>query len=143
MQYKHYGVICLLGVALIFTGCAAPKSQPPANPPAQQQQAGQQATMEDPKPIIAQMNQAVDDIAAKSQANQLPQAKQSAGNLVVLNDRLVSHFSDTAFRDRLRQAVMTLHDEVSKPTPDKATVDSQVQTVRGLLKEAPGKIMTM
>lgn len=136
--------VCLASLLLI-AGCGQ-KSQPPETPPAQQG-GGQQAqhnmaNMEDPKPIMTQMNQAVDDVAAKSQANKLTEARPSAGNLVTLNNRLSTHFSDTAFRDQLSQAVTVLNSEVNKPTPNKAAVDKQVETISSLLKDAQNKMMT-
>ena len=138
---KPFLAICLASLLLV-TGC----SGTPATPPAQQQDGGQQAqhnmvNMEDPNPIMAQMNQALDDIAAKSNANKLTEARPSAGNLATLNNRLSSHFSDTGFKDRLSQAITALNNEVNKPSPDKAAVDKQVETIRGLLKEAPSKMM--
>ncbi|SDD72215.1 hypothetical protein SAMN04488499_1003162 [Sporomusa acidovorans] len=129
---------------MLIAGCGQ-KSQPPATPPAQQG-GGQQAqhnmaNMEDPKPIIAQMNQAVDEVASKSQTNKLTEARTSTGNLVTLNNRLSPHISDTAFRDQLSQTITALNTEVNKPTPDKATVDKQVENVRKLMAEVPNKIM--
>ncbi len=124
--------------ALLMTGCA--QKQPPAQPQQPQQQA---RTMEDPAPIINQMNQALDDIDAKSKANKLADAKPSADNLVSLNDRLASHFSDTAFRDNLHHAILALKDEINKPNASPTVVSNQVQTIRGMLKDAPGKMMTM
>lgn len=144
-MYKAFLVACLASL-LVIAGCSGQKSQTPATPPAQQQGGGQQAqhnmaNMEDPNPIMAQMNQAIDDVAAKSQANKLTEARASAGNLVTLNNRLSSHFSDTGFRDRLTQAITALNSEVNKPSPDKATVDKHVETVRGLIKDVPSKLM--
>lgn len=137
-------VISLAG--LLLAGCGGQKSQLPASPPAQQQSSGQQmqhnmANMEDPNPIIAQMNQAIDDVAAKSQANKLTEARTSAGNLVTLNKRLVPHFTDKGFSERLTQSITALNTEINKPTPDKTTVDSQVQTIKGLLKDTPNNLM--
>ncbi|SDD67195.1 hypothetical protein [Sporomusa acidovorans] len=142
---KLFIAVCVVSLLLI-AGCSGQKSQTPPAPPAQQQGGGQQAqhnmaNMEDPNPIMAQMNQALDDVAAKSQANKLTEARPSAGNLVTLNNRLSSHFSDTGFRDRLSQAITALNSEVNKPSPDKAAVDKQVETIRGLIKEAPSKMM--
>lgn len=119
--------------ALLLGGCGQ-KQQP------QQQQAH---TMEDPVPIINQMNQTLDDIDAKSKANKLTDAKQSASNLVSLNDQLASHFSDTAFRDKLHHAILALKDEINKPNANQIAVNNQVQTIRAMLKDTPGKMMTM
>ncbi|HWR43466.1 hypothetical protein [Sporomusa sp.] len=142
---KAFLVACLASL-IVINGCSGQKNPPPATPPVQQQGGGQQAqhnmaNMEDPNPIIAQMNQALDDVAAKSQANKLTEARPSASNLVTLNNRLSAHFSDAGFRDRLSQAIMALNNEVNKPSPDKTAVDKQVETVRGLIKEAPAKTM--
>lgn len=145
---KVFLVACLASL-MVITGCSGQKNPPPATPPAQQQGGEQQAqhnmvnmaNMEDPNPIMTQMNQALDEVATKSQANKLTEARPSAGNLVTLNNRLSAHFSDTGFRDRLSQAITALNSEVNKPSPDKAAVDRQVETVRGLIKEAPNKIM--
>ncbi|SMC44083.1 hypothetical protein [Sporomusa malonica] len=145
---KAFLAACLASL-LVIAGCSGQKSQTPATPPAQQQGGGQQAqhnmanmaNMEDPNPIMAQMNQALDDVTAKSQANKLTEARPSASNLVTLNNRLSSHFSDTGFRDRLSQAITALNSEVNKPTPDKAAVEKQVENIRRLMTEAPNKIM--
>lgn len=120
---------------LLMTGCA--QKQPPAQP---QQQAH---TMGDPAPIMNQMNQTLDDIDAKSKANKLADAKPSVNNLVSLNDQLAPHFSDTAFRDKLHHAILALKDEINKPNANQTAVNNQVQTIRGMLKDTPGKMMTM
>lgn len=99
--------------------------------------------MGDPVPIMNQMNQTLDDIDAKSKANKLADAKSSANNLVSLNDQLAPHFSDTAFRDKLHHGILALKDEINKPNANQTAVNNQVQTIRGMLKDTPGKMMTM
>jgi hypothetical protein len=43
----------------------------------------------------------------------------------------------------LHHAVLTLNDEVNKPTPNAAEVDKKAQAVKGLLQQAPTKIIKM
>lgn len=135
---KMIAIIMVIS-ALLLGGCA--QKQPPAQPQQPQQQ--QAHTMEDPTPIINQMNQVLDDIDAKSKANKLANAKPSANNLVSLNDKLAPNFSDTAFRDNLHHAILALKDEINKPNANQTAVNNQVQSIRGMLKDAPGKMMTM
>jgi len=125
--------------ALLLGGCA--QKQPPAQPQQPQQQ--QAHTMQNPAPIISQMNQALNDVDAKLKANKLTDAKPSVNNLMSLNDQLASHFSDTAFRDKLHHAILALKDEINKPNTNQTTVNNQVQTIRGMLNDAPQKMMTM
>ncbi|HMM21520.1 MAG TPA: hypothetical protein PKA10_12440 [Selenomonadales bacterium] len=140
-MHIHRRLIALLVIVMVvvIAGCAG-QQKPAPNPapgPANMK------AMEDPVPLINQMNQAADDVAAKAKANQLPQARQSSSNLISLNDRLAPNFSDTAFRDNLHHAIQSLNDEVNKPTPNPAEVDKGVQTVKGLLQQAPNKVMKM
>ena len=125
---------CALGLLLL--GCGGSKQQQ------QPQQPQQQAhTMEDPAPILSQMNQTLNDVESKVKANQIGQAQQSANTLVGLNDRLSQHFSDTAFRDNLHHSILGLKDELSKANPNQNTVNSQIQSIRNLLGTAPSKLM--
>lgn len=131
---------------LVFAGCGGQKSQTPATPPAQQNQDNMQnmqnmQNMEDPNPILAQLNQAIDDVAAKSQANKLTEARASTANIVSLTNRLAPHLTDNAFRDQLKQTAAALNTEVNKPTPNKAEVDKQLETLKGQVKEVPNKMM--
>lgn len=138
----HKWLISLVVVFFVagISGCMGQKPAPaPAPPPAP----SNMTTMEDPAPLISQMNQAVDDIIAKAKANQVPQAKQSSNNLISLNTRLAPSFADTAFRDNLHHAVQTLSDEVNKPTPNPTEVEKAAQSVKGLLQQAPNKVMKM
>jgi hypothetical protein len=133
----------ILAIVLVFAmmvtaiGCT-PKQQPPAQPAPQQPK----AAMEDPKPIMSQMTQTVDQISSSAKANQWPQAKQAGATLASLDDRLAPHFTDTAFRDSMHHEIGILNDELNKASPNQAAVEKQVQKVRDLLKQAPSKIMT-
>ena len=141
-------MVLLVAASVMINGCGK-KEQPQAQQPQQTQQQHQQQhqqmnhTMEDPVPVINQMNQTISDVDTKAKANQWTQAKLSAGNLASLNQRLYPHFSDTAFRDKLQRSIAALHEEVSKATPDQSAVTSQIQNIQTMLKEAPNKMMAM
>lgn len=122
--------------ALLLGGCGPKNNAVPQTPP----QAADHK-MDDPNPIVQQMNQSIDDIEAKSKSGQMAQAKQSADKLVSLNDKLSPHFADTVFKDNLHHAVTALRDELYKSTPNQAVVSNQIQSIKGMLKDAPGKFM--
>lgn len=132
----------LLIIAVLFSGCGGQKNQAPASPPAQQSQSQHNMqNMEDPNPILAQLNQAIDDVAAKSQANKLIDARASTANIVSITNRLGAHLTDNAFQDQLKQTATALNTEVNKPTPNKVEVDKQLGTLRNQVKEMPNKMM--
>lgn len=128
-------IILTLAAGLLFAGCA--KQPPPAPPPPDQVH-----QMENPNALIDQMSLALTDIDAKVKANKLADAKNSAENLVKLDEQLAPHFTDTTFRDNLHHNVLGLRLELNKPTPSRDSLANFIQTSQEALKTAPGKIMT-
>ena len=132
--------VCLILGFLLFTtiGCS-PKVKAPPTPQTQSQ--SQSHTLPNTNLTITQMNKAVDEVEAKSKANQLSQAKGPADDLFYLNDQLSTHLSDANFRDNLRKTVAALKEELEKATPNQAIINSQIQSLRNMLKDAPGKVI--
>lgn len=138
MKIYSKAILVVLIISLFTLGCGGKQSTP-------QQQAGQQApahTMEDPAPLLSQMNQTLDNVESGVKNNQMAQAKVQANNLVALIERLSPHFADSAFKDKLHHEILALRDELNKPSPNQAIVTAQIQSIRGMLKEAPTKFMT-
>ncbi len=136
-SWRRY-ILHLFSVILTVTtiGCADRPQSPPTPPPPP----SQSYTLPNTNLTINQMNKALDDIDAKSKANQLNQAKGAAGDLFNLYDQLSTHIDDASFRDNLRQNITVLKEELEKSTPNQTTVNNQVNLIRGMLKDAPGKI---
>lgn len=111
----------------VCSGKQAPQATPA--PPGQQQE----HTMENPEPIISQMQSAVDTIAAKAKIKEMGEAKAVAATLVSRNEQLMPHIADTAFRDKLHHAVLALKDELNKANPAQASIDNHVQNLRDML----------
>lgn len=133
-----FSILCIF----LLVACGGQKSQQQENAPAQHSnEQHKMENMEDPKPIITQINQAISDTEAKVQSGKFADARLFTGNIVTLTNQLSTHITDNDFRDRLKQAATTLNNEVNKTEPNKEVVNNQLEILKKMMNEVPNKLM--
>ncbi len=142
------GIMSLVVVTALFTGCGSNSNQAAQQPAAQQQASGHEghsASMpkEDPMPMMKEMDKDLQDMLKQVKAGQTMDAQKSAGHMVGMVDKVAPHMMDNQLKDSLRKAATEIKDTVNSGKADPAALEGKMKAMQDIMKRTTTHLQSM
>ena len=138
IMFSMVMIIALVFVAGCGTNDKPAQTPPPAQPPAQQQDAhsGHNMPGGDPLPMMKEIDVKLTVLMKQIKSGQSMDAQTTAGQVAGLVDKVVPHLSDSVLKDKFQKAAYDLRDTLTSGKADPSVIDAKVMALHEVMGPA-------
>lgn len=148
------GILSIVVVLALVTGCSSSEKQAASQPPASQQKSGHEGMdmsghenmsmpKEDPMPMMKDMEQQLQSLMKQVKAGQTMEAQKTAGQLTSITEKIMPHMMDNGLKDNLRKAAGDIKNTVNSGKIDPSALEAKVKTMQDVMKQTTADLQTM